>query len=90
MAGKGARTRRKQMLKAKRKAVKVGLKALYAQYAREGRTKQTKRHTLRRQRTALVANFKHEVAMCGNIGCKRCFPGYKGLPFVEQRSPEAL
>lgn len=66
--------KRKKDEKKKRKAAK---RVLYAQYAKEGKIKGTKRASRKRIFGSSGNKHQHLIADCGNPGCKRCYPERK-------------
>jgi len=70
------KSRQKRALKRKgeKRARKAAKKAQYEMWARSGQNKKSKRFVLRSKRAVKINVKKHQVAMCGNVGCKKCFP----------------
>ena len=71
---KKAKSRSKMRREARKAGIKAVRKAQYKSWAAEGITKGSKRSKLRRSRTRKVRTSRHNTTMCGNVGCKRCFP----------------
>lgn len=76
------KTRRAEKRKMEKKAAKARKRALYEQYAKEGKEKGI------RQRKSIygcgASKGMHREANCGNPGCFRCNPGWHSLPNGER------
>lgn len=74
MAGKAKRNSEKEHRRKLKKARKETNRARYAALRDQGINSKSKRSILRSRRMRTHNKHLHEIAMCGNIGCKKCFP----------------
>lgn len=72
---KGSKSRSKARRKAAKVARKAAQRALYESYRDHGDNSKRKRRLSARRGT--VRSVRHETSHCGNIGCKRCYPGLR-------------
>jgi hypothetical protein len=70
--GQKGKSKRKELKKQKKRAVKAANKAKYAAMKQSGENSKSKRFTLRAKRTLKAKPFDHPQGPCGNIGCKKC------------------
>lgn len=70
--GKGSRNRRKQKRLQAKRARKAANRAEYESRKFAGINNKSKRSLLAAKKKKLRPKFKHAVANCGNIGCKKC------------------
>lgn len=73
---KNARARNKTRRDDIKKARKAARKSLYAKYGAEGRLKGTKRA---RSKNKLVKTKDVHPIICGNPGCKKCYPQFQKI-----------
>ena len=80
--GKGARARSKEKRKKAKQGRKAATQAQYQAWAAAGQNKKSKRDRGAQKKT--VNERKHEVAYCGNLGCKKCHPEFSN-PSLSKR-----
>jgi hypothetical protein len=58
----------------KKRARKAANKARYAELARTGQNKKSKRFLSNNRKRKTVKLIDHKDGPCGNLACKKCFP----------------